>query len=462
MTAPEIPEPVEPIDGAELLDAVSDWFRRFVCVVNDADWDLLALWAVHTHLINEVRTTPRLLIDSPVPGSGKTTCLEHLQRLAVAPVQIAQLSSPALLTRMLDQRMRTILIDEADRSLDPKRDGVGDLLAILNTGYKYGATRPVLVPDKGGKWDAKEMPTYSPVAIAGNSPRLPDDTRSRTVRVLLLPDHDGRAEESDWEEIEDDAEALRDRAAHWADQVRDRIRECRPQMPEGVRGRLKEKWKPLRRVADMAGGRWPEVANQLALADVEQVRADQEDGLTTERPAMVLLGHIAQAWPEGESFASSTALVDQLIVTYPEMWGDTSPYGRDLTVQRFGRMLSNYFKVNSVQKSTGDRGRGYPLALLTPVMTRMGIHPPKRTVPTARTARTVPDPHGSSGWNTTNGSPERVDGGCCPQPTNRPCRSCNPLELDGPGRCIHCGHHIANQGHLDGCPVAARANGTAA
>jgi hypothetical protein len=65
---------------------------------------------------------------------------------------MASLSSPALLTRVLDAGMRTVLIDEADRSLNPDKDGVGELLAVLNSGYKRGGTRPVLTPAKGGDW----------------------------------------------------------------------------------------------------------------------------------------------------------------------------------------------------------------------------------------------------------------------------------------------------------------------
>src|SRR5690606_35977466 len=124
----------------------------------------------------------RLVLDSPVPGSGKTTVLEHMHRLCVRPVQAASISSPALLARLLEKGVRTILIDEADRSLDPKKEGVAELIAILNSGYKVGGTRPVLVPTKEG-WDAVEMSTFSPVARAGNSPNLPDDTQSRSIRV---------------------------------------------------------------------------------------------------------------------------------------------------------------------------------------------------------------------------------------------------------------------------------------
>ncbi|NKS78260.1 hypothetical protein GS539_21450 [Rhodococcus hoagii] len=78
-----------------------NWLGRFITPLNESDLDLLTLWAAHTHLVSETYTTPRLILDSPTHGSGKTTVLEHLQRLCVNPVQAASLSSPALLTRIL-------------------------------------------------------------------------------------------------------------------------------------------------------------------------------------------------------------------------------------------------------------------------------------------------------------------------------------------------------------------------
>ena len=245
------------IDGDKLLLKVREWWAAYISTVTEADLDLLTLFAVHTHLITESYTAPRLQIDSPVHGSGKTTCLEHFERLCLRSAQMASISSPALMTRMLDAEQRTILIDEADRSLNPDKEGVLELLAVLNSGYKRGGTRPVLVQVKGGNWEPREMPTFCAAVIAGNNPNLPEDTRSRIIRVLLLPDLDGRIEESDWELIEDDAQALHDEIADWADQVRERFtRTADP--PRGDKGRLREKWAPLKRVAAAAGGDWPE------------------------------------------------------------------------------------------------------------------------------------------------------------------------------------------------------------
>jgi hypothetical protein len=380
-TAPTVPT----VRRSGPLDEIRDWFARFVRTMDDLDLDLLTLWAAHTHLCQEPYTTPRLVLDSPVPGSGKTTVLEHLSRLCLRPVQMAALSSPALLTRMLDKATRTVLIDEADRSLGPDKSGVEELLAVINSGYKRGGTRPVLVKVKGDEWDVREMPTFSPVAMAGNSPNLPEDTRSRTIRVLLLPDLDGTVETSDWEEIEGDAKALGLRLAEWADSVRELVKAERPDLPEGCIGRTKERWNPIKRVAAAAGGEWPEIADILIIRDVEAAAMDKADGMTSQPPAVTLLHHLRELWGV-EPFLSTEYLVRRLIETHPEMWGPLSSYGKALTPQRFGRMLAGSYQVHS-GKDSNDK-RGYFRAALAPVARRMGVplkdhsvEPPKPSEP---------------------------------------------------------------------------------
>lgn len=358
--------------GTSPLDLVRDWLARFVCPMTEADLDLLTLWAAHTHLCMETYTSPRLVLDSPVPGSGKTTVLEHLERLCLSPVQMASVSSPALLTRLLDAGLRTLLIDEADRSLSPDKEGIADVLAVLNSGYKRGASRPVLVPVKGGGWDAAEMSTFAPVVMAGNNPRLPEDTMSRTIRVLLLPDLHGVVEESDWELHDEDARALGDTLAVWAEGVRDYVRTNRPPLPDGIKGRARERWAPLKRVATAAGGRWPQAVDEMAVKDKEQADMDKEDGMIRERPAVLLLRHLHDLWPQGEPFAPTADLLSSLIAQHPGEWGINSPFGKALTAQRLGRMLATSYGVNSARLDrTGPRG--YTRGSLAMTWARMGV-----------------------------------------------------------------------------------------
>ena len=249
--------------GMPACHSTAAWYGRFIRVTDPDDLNLLTLWTVHTHLVVELYTTPRLQVDSVIFGSGKTTMLDHLQRLCENPVQAATLSSPALIPRLLESAMRTLLLDEVDRSLHPDKPGVGELIGIINSGYRYGATRPVLVPVKGGGWEAREMSTYAPVVMAGNSPNLPSDTVSRSIRILLMPDLDGTVEDSDWELIEGDAERLRADIVAWADSVRQSVKGSAVVLPAGCIGRSKEKWRPLKRVAVAAGGDWPAIVDRL-------------------------------------------------------------------------------------------------------------------------------------------------------------------------------------------------------
>lgn len=285
---------------------------------------------------------------------------------------MSNVSSPALLTRMLGERMRTVLIDEADRSLNPKNEGIGEIIAVINSGYKQGATRPTLVPSKEHGWISKELPTYSPVVMAGNGPQLPDDTLSRCIPIGLLPSDE--VEESDWEEIEADAADLGLALTEWAAQFLDSA-PPKVTLPEQVKARAKERWRPLKRVAVLAGGRWPEVADALAADDVQRVEDERESGLSADRPHIVLVQHLAEVWPAGENFMEVSEMVDRLIWNHPEMWGEASSFGKPLSAHRLGIMLNRNYRVTSVQPTRGaPRGHGY--ATMARIWKRLGVTPP--------------------------------------------------------------------------------------
>ena len=365
-------EEAQQVSGAELLDELQAWFARFIAVTFDADLALLALWTVHTHLAEELYSTPRLRLDSTMEGAGKTTVLEHLSRLCHAPILVASLSSPALLPRMLHTKLRTVLLDEVHRTLAPDSPGVGELLSILNSGYRVGATRPVLVR-KGDDWVERELSTFAPLAMAGNAPNLPADTRSREIRVLLVPDLGGSLDDSDWESVEDDAHALRDRVAVFAESVRDQVKGMRVELPEGCVGRTREKWRPLKRVAIAAGGRWPAAVDALIATALQEEADEREAGLRTLPPGVVLLNDLHAVWPAGDDELTATkTLVARLIDHHPDYWGEQSAYGRALTEQRFGKLSSQAAKATS-QRPRVHGPRGFFRSQFLPVWRQMRL-----------------------------------------------------------------------------------------
>jgi hypothetical protein len=432
--------------GDTVLDDVETWFGRFIAVPDLNDLALMALWTAHTFLAEELYTTPRLQLDSTMPGSGKTTVLDHLSRLCHHPIQIASPPSQALIPRMLERGMRTLLLDEVDRILRPDGPATPDLLAIINSGYRVGARRPVLIPATGGGWAVREMPTYSPVAMAGNAPVLPDDTKSRSIRVLLMPD-DGTVEDSDWELIEDEAEGLQARIEAFADGARDDVKGMHVDLPDGCIGRAREKWRPLKRVAVAAGGRWPDVADALIARGMAEDAAEREAGLKNLPPGMRLLTDLHAVWPKDfggdpEHFASTKDLVGRVIKHNADYWGQGSPYGKQLTETRFGLLLAQAAKLTS-RRPGGVGPRGFVWIELVPVWNRLHIPPGE------------PGEAGEAGEPCRNNRIRRAN------QLNRVHQDPPPgfSPPCGPDRCDGCGWHIETQGHMPGCARQQTSNG---
>ena len=372
------------IDGVGLLDDLGDWLGRYIVVAQPTDLALLALWIAHTFLSQELYSTPRLLIDSITPGSGKTTLLEHLAHLCRNALLAASMSSAAVIPRILDKEPRTILLDEIQRMLVPGRPDTDAVIAVVNSGYRVGATRPVLVP-QGRDFKVKELPTFAPVAMAGNSPHLPQDTIDRSIRILLMPDVDGHAQDSDWEALDGAVGELAERVSQWADSVRAHVRDAEGALPAGCKGRLREKWRPLMRVAELAeyhdGGRfWKGTVYTMAEADLEDMAAQRDAGLRQQPPGLVLLENLGHIWPEGEAFVATETLIELLVTYNPDYWGEGSYNGSTrtkLNAHRLGRMIKQATNTTSRREGRGGTPRGYDREQFRQAWRSMRITPGK-------------------------------------------------------------------------------------
>lgn len=389
---PSPPAPVPPVapvapDLGETLQEVSNWLKRFLYIENPEGYDLLTLWIAHTWLVEELYSTPRLLLSSPVPGSGKTTVLEHIERLGrqypelekdnPKPMKMGNLVTPALLGRLLLKGTRILLLDEADRSLDPKDPGTAARLGILNTGYKKGGNHTIL-EKMGNRWEPLEIPTFAPVVIAGNSPLLPDDTLERCIEITLLRDPYGDIEDSDWEEIEPEAQDLQAALRQAIEGAKPRLGDTRKaSLPVNCRGRDKERWRPIKRTAALAGPDWEAIANQLIESDLQRKAEERESGDKARPPWVVLLEHLSTYYSESSGFAPTRSLREWLTERYPSHWGEESHSGRPLSDQRLGSLLSTKYRIHS-QRPDSRGPRGYSEQQFRKVWESLGIRPPVR------------------------------------------------------------------------------------
>src|SRR5262249_50057061 len=73
----------------------------------------IALWVMHTFVFDKFMVTPRLLLESPVRGCGKTTVLVLLEALGRHSLRFDGVS-PAGLYRLIERDHPTLLCDEVD------------------------------------------------------------------------------------------------------------------------------------------------------------------------------------------------------------------------------------------------------------------------------------------------------------------------------------------------------------
>lgn len=158
-----------PLAGHAVLDEVTAFVRRFSAFPSDHCAPTLALWFAHTHIADRLYVTPRLILDSAEPGSGKTRVLEVAQYLVAAP-EMTVSASRAALFRLVAEGPITVLFDEVDTIFSKAGGGNEDLRAMLNAGYKRSAT----IPRYDGKTrNVRRFPVYTPAALAGIAGGMP-------------------------------------------------------------------------------------------------------------------------------------------------------------------------------------------------------------------------------------------------------------------------------------------------
>jgi hypothetical protein len=249
---------------ADLLEQTMAFVRRFV-VIGETELVAIALWNAHTFVYDLAPATPYLHPHSPEPGSGKTTLLDVLALTARGAIQADNLTE-AVLFRLIDEERPTLLFDEIDAVFGKKNsDSTEGIRQVLNSGYRRGKRAWRCVPPKH---DLRSFDVYCPKATAGLH-ELPGTLAHRSIPIEMKPPRpDELYEELDVEEAGDEAEILGTNLRSWAEDAADVLvdQRLRPQKLTELDARGNEIWRILLRIADHAGGDWPE---RTRLAAVE-------------------------------------------------------------------------------------------------------------------------------------------------------------------------------------------------
>ena len=121
----------------------------------------------------------------------------------------------------------------------------------------------------------------------------------------------------------------------------------------------------------------------MILADIESAREQSESGDVQLSVNLQLSKDLFQIYKSELGFIATSSLVIQLMVFNPDQWSSSSYYGKDLTAQRLGRILSGAFGVNSIR--VGDSARGYHANQFKSIWRQLGVTPVEPTEPTEPT-----------------------------------------------------------------------------
>lgn len=343
-----LPEPEawpEPVNGADLLNALVTNIRRHVVMLDHAA-DTAALWIVHTHLLDCFGISPRLAITSPEKGCGKTTALDVVSRLVCRPLSTANASAAAIF-RVVELQRPTLLIDEADTFL-PENE---ELRGILNSGHRQGG---YVIRTVGDEFEPRRFATYSACAIALIG-RLPATLADRSVPIELRRRRSDEAIEQFRFDRTDHLDQLARKIARWASDNRDHIRGADPDMPAGVFNRVADNWRPLLAIADAAGGQWPARARSAVQCSGASANGDDQS------VRVLLLTDLRAIFAERRTDRIPSAeLVMSLIAIEGRPWAEWKA-GKPLTANGLARLLAPFDIAPGTIRVGDATPKGYQL-----------------------------------------------------------------------------------------------------
>lgn len=250
----------DPVDGAALLTELAQAFERFIALPPYAS-TALALWVLHTYTHEVEFCSPVIGITSPFKGCGKTTVLNVLRTLVHRGLPISNLTGSTMF-RTIDAYEPTLLIDEADTFL---RDNE-QLRGLLNSGHTRDTAW--LIRNVGDDYLPRKFSTWCPKAIAAID-RLPGTLEDRSIHIRMkrqsTDERGQRAKERFRSELVTMRHLpLRRRAMRWSEDHVDQLPRLEPAIPSSLPDRAGDCWRPLLRIADVAGGEWPARARGAA------------------------------------------------------------------------------------------------------------------------------------------------------------------------------------------------------
>jgi uncharacterized protein DUF3631 len=353
---PEVEPWPESVDGAELLDGLTKALHRYV-ILPDARADAIALWAVRTHAHDAFEFNPLLWLKSIEKRSGKTRLCEELDRVVARPLLVSSISPSALL-RVIEVHGPTVLLDELDPALKKSPEMAEALRGLINSSFNRRTARHIMnIPKPGGGYEPREFSMWAPLVLSGIG-GLPDTAVDRAIRVemkrKLKEEKVERLRQRDGQDLSEFGR----KAARWAQDNMELLRNARPEMPEWLNDRAADAWEPLFAIADLADGDWRQRCENAARA-----LSGGDGAIEHESLRIKLLSDIRDVFDDTKQVTLfSSEIVERLVTMDHRPWAEWGKDRKPITATAMSRLLSELLapgiKVGPARK--GNKvGKGY-------------------------------------------------------------------------------------------------------
>jgi putative DNA primase/helicase len=188
--------------------------------------------------------------------------MDVLEQLAAKAFLLSS-ASGASLYRFIEKERPTLLLDEYDTYMK----GNEVIRGLINAGHKYNGKALKCV---GDDHDAKKFECYCPVAMAGIGTRVLNATilsRSHVIKMKPAKAFEvSREFDLDDTETSNSLKMIQSKYARWALDNKDKLKTAKPNPHGSLRNRKKDNWKAFYAIADLAGQKWIDLANNTVEA----------------------------------------------------------------------------------------------------------------------------------------------------------------------------------------------------
>jgi hypothetical protein len=335
---PEIEPWPEAVDGIELLNGLAKAIRKYV-VVSHQRADAMALWVARTHAHPAFDTNPILWITSVEMRSGKSHTCDVLRRVVARPVYASSVTAAALL-RLAETHHPTVILDEFDALIKRNPEMAETLRGMLNSCFNRATAHHIMtIPKPSGGHEPRQFDTYTPIVLSGIG-EAPGTVRDRALRIEMQRKLKNEKIERLGHRDGADLHELARKAARWAQDYMEELRNARPVMPEWLNDRAADAWEPLFTIAELAGGEWRERAEAATLALSGAEAAEVSTGHSVR---IMLLADIRNLFIEtGTDRLSSHAIVRYLARLEGRPWPEYGKGRQPISKGQVARLLAPF------------------------------------------------------------------------------------------------------------------------